>query len=80
MKAKVANSLIIGLVLFGTLFLGSLAGIGTGNAAMPTIFLCFFALIIAIQVVPALMLFGVLVKEVFRRTPKGEREERSSNR
>jgi hypothetical protein len=80
MKAKVANSLIVGMVVIVTVFLGSLAKFGTNSEMLPTLFLCFFALLIAIQVVPALMLFGVMVKEIFRRTPRGEREGRSINR
>jgi hypothetical protein len=80
MKAKVANSVIVGMVLISTIFLGTLAEIGKGSEVMPTLFLCFFAIILAIQVVPALMLFGVLLREIFRRLPRGEREGRSINR
>ncbi len=80
MKAKIANSLIVGMVVLVTVFLGSLAKFGADSEMLPTLFLCFFALLIAIQVVPALMLFGVMVKEIFRRTPKGEGEGRGINR
>lgn len=66
----VANGLIIGLVAVGTIFLGSLAEISKDSDVMPTLFFCFFGLIIAIQVVPALMLFGTLIREAFRRMPK----------
>jgi len=66
--------MIVGLVVVGTIFLGSLAEIGKGSDVMPTLFFCFFGLIIAIQVVPALMLFGTLVKEVFRRVPRKDEQ------
>jgi hypothetical protein len=62
------------LVLVGTIFLGNLAGIGQGGELMPTLFLCFFAVIIAIQVVPAMMLFGYLFKELFHKAPKSKAE------
>jgi hypothetical protein len=74
MKTKAANALIVGLVLVGTIFLGNLAGIGKDGELMPTLFLCFFAVIIAIQVVPAMMLFGYLFKELFRKVPKSKAE------
>ena len=70
MKMKVANSLIVGLVVVGTLFLGNLVEVGKGSEVMPTLFLCFFALIIALQVVPAMLLLRLLFKEIFRRTSK----------
>lgn len=74
MRTKTANALIVGLVLAGTLFLGNFAAIGKNGDLMPTLFLCFFAVIIAIQVVPAMMLFGYLFKEIFRKSPKKKAE------
>ena len=69
MKSKVANTLIVGMVLAGTILLGNLAGIGQNGEVMSTLFLCFFAVIIAIQVVPAMLLFSYLIKELFRKSP-----------
>lgn len=70
MKGKLANYLIVGLVAYGTIFLGTLAGVGRDGNLMPTIFFLFLATIIAFQVVPALMLFGALIRELFRRIGK----------
>jgi len=72
MKAKAANAIIVGLVLAGTLLLGNLAAIGGDGDLMPTLFLFFFAVIIAIQVVPAAMLFGYLIKGLFRSAPRSK--------
>ncbi|MBE0599244.1 MAG: hypothetical protein IH614_18530 [Desulfuromonadales bacterium] len=69
MNAKLANSLIIGLVLAGTVFLSSLALPGEANL-MPAIFLGFFALIIVLQLVPAMMLFTLFLKQAFGRVAK----------
>jgi hypothetical protein len=69
MKSKVANTLIVGMVLAGTILLGNLAGIGQNGDVMSTLFLCFFAVIIAIQVVPAMLLFSFLFRELFRKSP-----------
>ena len=74
MKAKVAYSLIVGLILAGTIYLGTLAGIGRSSDAMSMLFLGFFALIIALQAVPAVLLFRYLMREICRRGPT-EKEE-----
>jgi hypothetical protein len=67
MTAKIVNSVIIGLVLVGTVFLSTLVQAANTGNLMPTLFLGFFAIIIAFQAVPALMLFYTMVKEIFRR-------------
>jgi hypothetical protein len=74
MKKALTKSVIVGLVLVGATLLGSLAGIGQGEKLGVTLFLGFLALIIAFQVAPALMLFGVLIKELFRPSAKEEAE------
>ena len=74
MKTKVANTLIVGLVLAGTILLGNLAAISQEGELMSTLFICFFAVILAIQVVPAMMLFGYLFKELFHKAPKSKAE------
>jgi len=79
MKTKVANTLIVGLVLAGTILLGNLAGIGQDGELMSTLFLCFFAVIIAIQVVPAMLLFSYLFKELFRKSPGKKAEAGAKN-
>lgn len=70
MNTKIANTLIVGLVLIGTIFLGTLARPGEETALLPTLFLGFFAAIIVIQLVPAVMLVHIFLKQAFRRVPK----------
>jgi hypothetical protein len=41
---------------------------------MPTLFLCFFGVIIALQVVPAIMLFRVLIREMLKGSAKPKEE------
>ena len=74
MKKAVSTSIIFGVVLVGTALFGIFAGIGQGENWGVTLFIGFLALIIACQVAPALMLFGVLVKEVFRPSAKEKSE------
>jgi Na+/proline symporter len=76
MKKAVSTSAIVGLVLAGAALFGALAGIGRGENLGVTLFLGFIAVIIAFQVAPALMLFGVLLKEVFRPAAKEKAEVR----
>ncbi len=66
MKEKFISCFIVALVAYGTIFFGSLAGVGGEGNLMPAIFFLFIAAIIALQIVPAMMLFGALVREFFR--------------
>ena len=70
MKSTLANSLILLVVASGTALLSFLDVTALGLAPLETLFLVFVAVIIAIQVVPALMLFGALLKGLFSRTQK----------
>ena len=79
MKTKVANTLIVGLVLAGTILLGNLAAISQEGELMSTLFICFFAVILAIQVVPAMMLFGYLFKVLFRKSSGKKAEAAAQN-
>ncbi len=80
MTAKIANSIIIGLVVVGTVFLGTLVQAANSGHLMPTLFLGFFAIIIAFQVVPALMLFYTMIKEIFHRHAKAEEQVHSGKK
>ena len=70
MKSTLANSLILLVVASGTALLSFLDVTALGLAPLETLFLVFVVVIIAIQVVPALMLFGTLLKGLFSRTQK----------
>ena len=70
MKSTLANALILLVVASGTALLSFLDVTALGLAPLETMFLVFIAVIIAIQVVPAIMLFGALIKGIFARTEK----------
>ena len=70
MKNAVKTTAIVGSVLVGAILLAGFAGLFPVSNWGVTLFLSFLALIVACQVVPALMLFGVLVKEVFHPSAK----------
>lgn len=70
MKSTFANALILLVVASGTALLSFLDVTALGLAPLETMFLVFIAVIVAIQVVPAIMLFGALIKGIFVRTEK----------
>ena len=70
MKSTLANALILLVVASGTALLSFLDVTALGLAPLETLFLAFIAVIVAIQVVPAIMLFGALIKGIFARTEK----------
>lgn len=70
MKSTIANSLILLVVASGTALLSFLDVTALGLAPLETLFLVFVAVFIAIQVVPATMLFGAMIKGIFSRTQK----------
>ncbi|RPI70460.1 MAG: hypothetical protein EHM38_05760 [Geobacteraceae bacterium] len=65
MKSTLANSLIMLVVASGTALLSFLDVTALGLAPLEALFLVFIAVIVAIQVIPAIMLFGVMIKGVF---------------
>lgn len=65
MKSTFANSLILLVVASGTALLSFLDVTALGLAPLETLFLVFVAVIIAIQIVPAIMLFGAMLKGIF---------------
>lgn len=70
MKSTLANSLILLVVASGTALLSFLDVTALGLAPLETLFLVFIAVIIAIQVVPAIMLFAAMLKGLIFRTEK----------
>ena len=70
MKSTLANSLILLVVASGTALLSFLDVTALGLAPLETLFLVFVAIIIAIQVVPAIMLFGAMIMGIFSGAQK----------
>ena len=70
MKSTFANALILLVVASGTALLSFLDVTALGLAPLETLFLIFVAVIIAIQIVPAIMLFGAMLKGIFSGAEK----------
>jgi ACR3 family arsenite efflux pump ArsB len=70
MKEKYLNSVILVVVATGTALVAFVGDASRGAEPLQTVFLAFLAAIIAIQVVPAMMLLGCLLKSLLTRSAK----------
>lgn len=70
MKSTIANSLILLVVASGTALLSFLDVTALGLAPLEALFLVFIAVIVTIQVIPAIMIFGTMIKGFFSRKQK----------
>jgi hypothetical protein len=71
MKPKLFSTLIIIVVATGTAIIPLAGGASLGSEPMRTVFFAFVSAIIAIQLVPAVMLLGCLIKSLlFGKTNK----------
>jgi len=61
---KVANMMIIGMVIVGTVIFAVINQISSGAELMPKLFLIFFGAIITIQVIPGLVLLATMIKGI----------------
>ncbi len=61
---KLLSCLIVAIVIGGMMFLPSVANLEQGSGIMPYLFIAFLGAIIAVQVIPGLMLFGMMAKGV----------------
>ena len=59
---KLAICLIVAIIVGGMTFLSSVADVERGGGIMATLFIAFLGAIIAVQVIPGMMLFGMMVK------------------
>lgn len=62
---KVANVMIIGMVIVGTVAFALINQVSSGAELMPKLFLIFFGAIITVQVIPGLILLATMVKGIF---------------
>ena len=70
MKDKYLNAVILVVVASGTVMAAFVGGASRGVEPLQTVFFAFVAAIIAIQLVPALMLIGTLLKGILTRSEK----------
>jgi hypothetical protein len=61
-KGKLISCLIVAIVVVGTVSLSAVADLDKGSGIMATLFIAFLGAIIAVQVIPGLMLFGMMLK------------------
>ena len=62
---KVANAMIIGMVIVGTVIFALINQVSSGAELMPKLFLIFFGAIITVQVIPGLILLATMIKGIF---------------
>jgi len=70
MKDKYLNAVILVVVATGTAMAALVGNASRGVEPLQTVFFAFVAAIIAIQLVPALMLIGTLLKGILTRSTK----------
>jgi len=70
MKPRLFSALIIIVVATGTAIIPLAGGASVGSEPMRTVFFAFVSAIIAIQLVPAVMLLGCLIKSVLLGSEK----------
>jgi choline-glycine betaine transporter len=70
MKDKYLNAVILVVVATGTVMASFVGGASQGVEHLQTAFFAFIAAIIVIQVLPALMLIGTLLKGILARPAK----------
>jgi threonine/homoserine/homoserine lactone efflux protein len=76
MKAKYINTLILVVVATGSVFATFIGDVSRGVEPLQTIFLGFVAAIITIQVLPAVLLLGCMIKGLLARPEKELAEEK----
>ena len=77
MKDKYLNSVIMVVVATGTVMTAFVGGASRGVDHLQTAFFAFVAAIVVIQLVPALMLIGTLLKGILIRPAKELELERT---
>ena len=70
MKETYLNAVILVVVATGTAMVAFVGDASQGAEPLQTMFLAFVAAIIAIQIVPAVMLVGGLIKSLLHRPQK----------
>ena len=59
---KIANAMIIGMVVMGTVIFSVINQVSSGTEIMPKLFLVFFGAIITVQIIPGLILLATMIK------------------
>lgn len=76
-SGKLVSCIILAIVAAGTLSLSAMADIDKGSGIMAIVFIAFLGAIIAVQIIPGIMLFGMMIKGVANLFSKAEATKRS---
>ena len=68
-----ANAVIIGMVVVGTMMFVNLPGATNGEGMMSKIFIGFLGAIITVQIIPALVMVGAMVKGIAKSLRRQEK-------
>ena len=69
---KLLSCLIVAIVVAGTVSLSTVADVDKGGGILGVLFIAFLGAIIAVQLIPGMMLFGMMVKGVCSLFRKAE--------
>jgi hypothetical protein len=69
---KIVGILVLALIVCGMTLLPAVADLEPGSGFMATLFVAFLGAIIAVQVIPGLMLFGMMLKGIASLFRKAE--------
>jgi hypothetical protein len=75
---KIANAMIIGMVIVGTVIFALINQASSGTELMPKLFLLFFGAIITVQVIPGLILLATMIKNVIAISQKKQEPAKAS--
>jgi membrane protein YdbS with pleckstrin-like domain len=76
-SGKLVSCIILAIVAAGTVSLSAMADIDKGSGIMAIVFIAFLGAIIAVQIIPGIMLFGMMIKGVANLFSKAEATKRS---
>jgi hypothetical protein len=76
-SGKLVSCIILAIVAAGTVSLSVMADIDKGSGIMAIVFIAFLGAIIAVQIIPGIMLFGMMIKGVANLFSKAEATKRS---
>jgi len=72
LSGKIAGLLVLALIVCGMTLLPAVSNLDPGSGMMATLFIAFLGAIIAVQVVPGLMLFGMMLRGIASLFRKAE--------
>lgn len=75
---KIANVMIICMVVAGTVIFALINQVSSGTELMPKLFLIFLGAIITVQVIPGLILLATMIKNVVTIGQKKEEPAKAS--